>query len=657
MNTEKYIQACLDGALRDIENAPQGMANETLNKKAFRIYQAVGCGQLEQSNVTSLLEQAANTRNIPKAEVKDTLKSAMKGIREPKPYGDDDAFFSVTSHSESKPIQQIEPEDLNKQQRSIEWYERIKCNQPEKDHHYLQKKGLIRFRQLFFTGEDRNGHFLAYRLVNEEGAICGFGRVYTNGEKRNTAGCGATGSYYSPFISTTSKKDTCYVTEGAADACSVMASTGCDAFASISSGTMVRVAEMLKSKYSEVICCLDNDNAGRSVGKKLFQVGFKCVIPTKHGQDFSDVFVAGGQNEVREQLTNEFKPPADKSSHSLPLNLDQFAITNIEELRTMLANDNWVLDKGALQGQITILFAKPNSGKTLLTLKMLIESVNAGRINGEDVYYINCDDTMRGLATKAELVAKYKIKMIASGYNGFKNEHLTALMNYLAESDEAKEKVLILDTLKKFSDLMNKTDSSAFNEVMRGFVAKGGTVIALAHTNKARDADGKVVFQGTSDTVDDADCCYTLDVVNVTEDDYLGTKATTRTVLFENFKARGDNEDKVSYEYTKIDGEGYLTLLDSIQKVDKDATAKAEKEGRIKRKLEDNEEEIELVFEALDAKINTTEKIVQFLMNEGISRARAKKVLKEHTGNKLSEGHRWSKQKGEKNQRIFKRII
>jgi|GEM_PF-3226896 len=32
MNTEKYIQACLDGALRDIENAPQGMANETLNK-------------------------------------------------------------------------------------------------------------------------------------------------------------------------------------------------------------------------------------------------------------------------------------------------------------------------------------------------------------------------------------------------------------------------------------------------------------------------------------------------------------------------------------------------------------------------------------------------------------------------------------------------
>lgn len=204
---------------------------------------------------------------------------------------------------------------------------------------------------------------------------------------------------------------------------------------------------------------------------------------------------------------------------------------------------------------------------------------------------------------------------------------------------------------------MNKTDSSAFNEVMRGFVAKGGTVIALAHTNKARDVDGKVVFQGTSDTVDDADCCYTLDVVNVTEDDYLGAKAITRTVLFENFKARGDNEDKISYEYTKIDGESYLTLLDSVQKVDEEATAKAEKEGHIKRKLEEHQEEIELVLEALDADVNTTEKIVQFLMDESVSRARAKKVLKEHTGSKLSEGHRWSKQKGEKNQRIFKRLF
>lgn len=657
MNTEKYIQACLDGALRDIENAPQGMANETLNKKAFRIYQAVGCGQLEQSHVTALLEQAAETRNIPKVEIRDTLKSASRGIREPKPYGNDDNYFSVVESSEHSPVPQAESEDLKKQQKSIEWYERIKHNQPEENHHYLEKKGLNQFRKHFFSGEDRNGNFLAYRLYNDNGTICGFGRVYDNGEKRNTAGCGATGTYYSPFISESSKTNTCYVTEGAADACSLMASTSCDAYASISSGTMVRVAELLRSKYKEVICCLDNDNAGHKVGEKLIQAGFKCVIPTKHDHDFSDVFVAGGQVEVREQLKNEYKLPVEKSLKPLPLNLDQFAITDIEPLRNMLANDNWVLDKIALQGQITILFAKPNSGKTLLTLKMLIDSVSAGRINGENVYYINCDDTMRGLTTKAELVAKYKIKMIASGYNGFKNDYLTELMSHLAESDEAKEKILILDTLKKFSDLMNKTDSSAFNEIMRSFVAKGGTVIALAHTNKARDADGKVVFQGTSDTVDDADCCYTLDVVNVTEDDYLGTKATTRTVLFENFKARGDNEDKVSYEYTKIDGEGYLTLLGSVQKVDKDATEKAEKEGRIKRKLEENEEEIELVFEALDAKINTTEKIVQFLMNEGISRARAKKVLKEHTGNKLSEGHRWFRQKGEKNQRIFKRII
>lgn len=192
---------------------------------------------------------------------------------------------------------------------------------------------------------------------------------------------------------------------------------------------------------------------------------------------------------------------------------------------------------------------------------------------------------------------------------------------------------------------------------MRAFVGKGGTVIALAHVNKTRNADGKPIYQGTSDSVDDADCAYTIDVVNTVEDSFQGHKFTTKTILFENFKARGDNVNKVSYTYTKRDGGTYTDILDSVRLVDELEAEKAEKQGRIRAKLDEYSEEIKLVLEALDSGINTTQDIKNYLYNEGVSRTRARNVLKEHTGNSFSEGHRWQVEKGEKNARIYKRLF
>lgn len=372
----------------------------------------------------------------------------------------------------------------------------------------------------------------------------------------------------------------------------------------------------------------------------------------KKGLDFADP-------QGRRQLVElqPITPQLVAGSQAQALNLEQYVITDLSEIKAMLNNDNWVLDRLALEGQITVFFAAPNSGKTLLTLKLLIDSVKANRIVGEQIYYLNCDDTLRGLTTKLEICAQYGIKMLASGYNGFKNAHLIGMLDTMARNDEATGKILILDTLKKFSDLMNKTDSSAFNEAMRGFVGKGGTVIALGHVNKARSAEGKVIHQGTTDSVDDADCAYTIDVVNTVDDSFQGHKFTTKTILFENFKARGDNVNKVSYTYTKRDGGSYAEMLDSVKLVDERDAEKAEKQGRVKSRLEEHAEEISLILEALEQGTNTTQAIIAYLMNEGISRARASRVLKEHTGNSLCEGHRWQKEKGDKNERIFRRLF
>jgi hypothetical protein len=67
-----------------------------------------------------------------------------------------------------------------------------------------------------------------------------------------------------------------------------------------------------------------------------------------------------------------------------------------QKMRPQMNDDKFVLKNIAIAGQWTVLFAAPNTGKTLLTLWMVIESITDGSINGEDVLYANCDDIYRG---------------------------------------------------------------------------------------------------------------------------------------------------------------------------------------------------------------------------------------------------------------------
>ena len=69
----------------------------------------------------------------------------------------------------------------------------------------------------------------------------------------------------------------------------------------------------------------------------------------------------------------------------------------------------------------------------------------------------------------------------------------------MADNANALGAVLILDTLKKFTDLMDKRTASQFGVAARGFISAGGTLIALAHTNKHVGTDGKAIYSGTSD--------------------------------------------------------------------------------------------------------------------------------------------------------------
>ena len=339
-----------------------------------------------------------------------------------------------------------------------------------------------------------------------------------------------------------------------------------------------------------------------------------------------------------------------KDSSTVPFDLSQFSLNGKSQaMRSKMMADKYVLGRIAILGQATAIYAKPNSGKTLLTLHLLIESVAAGNINGADVFYINADDTYKGLVQKLELAEKYGFWMLAPGHGNFDSDMLLRILQKMIEEGTATGKVLILDTLKKFTDIMDKRVSSNFGKVMREFVSHGGTLIMLAHTNKNRDTNGKVVFSGTSDIVDDADCAYTLDATD--------TGSDTKTVLFENFKQRGDVAREVAYTYSTTEKQNYLDLLESVCELDEAKKQAHQDHARIVQMLERNTDIIEAITEALDSGVCLkTELIDQASKASGISKPKIGKVLDAHTGKEWQSGHRWYVTKAEKNGKIYHRL-
>lgn len=306
MNNDIYIQSCIDGMCNDIAECSAGGRNNLFNDKAFRMFQAVGAGQVPEQLAVSRLTEAAKTIGLTQQEIRDTLKSAKRGMTQPKPFGNDEVKLTPAITAKASALQTEQNEqDKAKQAKSLEWLSKIEGNSAA-DSPYLARKKLTNAHDLFFTGEDSNGKFTAHKLYNSSGEIAGFERIYHDGSKMVSAGCGASGVYYGCFLSGQDDDSVCYVTEGAADAVSIMLSTGKDAYSATSATNIIKVAQLMKSEYQRVIIALDNDKAGLKVAEKL-GAEFLCVIPEKEGADYSDVYCAGGVDEVKKQLMNKVK--------------------------------------------------------------------------------------------------------------------------------------------------------------------------------------------------------------------------------------------------------------------------------------------------------------------------------------------------------------
>jgi hypothetical protein len=344
-----------------------------------------------------------------------------------------------------------------------------------------------------------------------------------------------------------------------------------------------------------------------------------------------------------EQSTNDF----EEGESTEPFSLKIFSLNgSSQDMESQMLSDTFVLNRIAILGQATAIYAKPNTGKTLLVIWLLIEAINSGEIKGEDIYYINADDNYRGLVEKLKLAEKYGFQMLAPGHNDFESRYFLQYIKLMVEGDNVSGKVIILDTLKKFTNLMDKKTSSEFMRVGRGFVINGGTLILLAHTNKRRDEDKKVIFGGTSDIVDDVDCAYTLDQIEV--------NGTTKKVLFENIKSRGDVAREAVYSYSIEEGQTYDDLLQSVRVQNNEDMAEARKQRDIDIKLEQNMDAINAITEALKQGITLKTELIEASHKESfMSKRKLTKVLEEHTGDNYLAGHRWTFEKGDKNTKSY----
>lgn len=336
-------------------------------------------------------------------------------------------------------------------------------------------------------------------------------------------------------------------------------------------------------------------------------------------------------------------PPDFRRTHVANA-LDRYSlIDRSAELARNAVEVVYALPDIALQGQSTAIFSAPNVGKTVLTICLLTEGINAGLLDPANIYYLNVDDSGSGLAIKAGHSDEHRFNMVAEGHLGFKS---SAFMNILAEviaNKQAKGMVVILDTGKHFVDLMDKRKASLFTKKIRSFTMQGGTLILLAHVNKRPGQDGKPIYAGTSDLVDDFDAAYTLTAVPASSSD------TEKIVTFECIKRRGDNVQTLAFSYGTERGMSYGELLASVKRVDVTQIESAKQTEQFKSDAELIADVKECIVSGVNTKMRLADAVAK---KAGISKRRAVQIIEKFTGDNPA-AHRWQYAVGARGAQMF----
>jgi hypothetical protein len=148
--------------------------------------------------------------------------------------------------------------------------------------------------------------------------------------------------------------------------------------------------------------------------------------------------------------------------------------------------------------------------------------------------------------------------------------------------------------------------------------------------------DGKPVYAGTTDIVDDADCAFVMDVISDDGD--------VRTVEFENIKSRGMVAKRAAYAYSTAEGQSYQELLASVKPIEA-SVAEALRQSAGQQDEQDRPV-IDAIRELIARGYNSKTVLLQKAVDQtNCSRNRAERVIDKYTGEDPWK-HRWRFSRG-----------
>lgn len=302
-----------------------------------------------------------------------------------------------------------------------------------------------------------------------------------------------------------------------------------------------------------------------------------------------------------------------------------------ERFKKLAVEARPLLGDVCLRGQVTLWYAGPNTGKTLIGLSLVVDAVREGRIAGGNVFYINADDNGSGFAEKLQIMDDIGANTLSPGFRGLQTRELIGLLHKMAEQDEARGVLIIIDTVKKFASLMDKKDASSLANAFRQVAMKGGTVLGFAHTTKNANADGTPRYAGTTDLVDDADAVYIIQPLSTS------AQPGERVVEFKRVKSRGNCAEAAAYVYASEAGISYEERLASVRWVD---PMQMDEFRRVEAEKSDAEV-IAMVGACIAEGINTKMVLAKEVAERtGVSARAAGRLLDRYTGVDPSQ-HRW----------------
>ncbi len=130
--------------------------------------------------------------------------------------------------------------------------------------------------------------------------------------------------------------------------------------------------------------------------------------------------------------------------------LDRFSLTGTSSKLELEINESeLLLGDEVLTGQASVIFAAPNTGKTLITLRLIMAAKKNLNIDLSKLYYLNLDDTGEGLVQKLKIAEEFGFQMLANGHNHFNSNDFKVIIIDMIENKQCSGVIIIADTLKK----------------------------------------------------------------------------------------------------------------------------------------------------------------------------------------------------------------